>query len=258
MLIFFIIFLGLSFGSCASLLSYRLPLGENVLITRSKCPNCKNSLRLKNLFPVFSWAIQKGKCSFCNNKIHFRYPLIEITTALSFLGIFLIYGININAAILSMVAFLLIIACITDFEHYIVPDSIHIALAITGILWAWQNNYTIYNYLISPAIAICFGLIIKYGYIFIRNKDGLGTGDIKFFAIVAIFIGIENFPIFLLISGILGTIHGLVWQRITKSKIFPFIPALAIAFFFCLLIPNFFGTLWESDLILTNLLLSNF
>ena len=84
-----IVVLGLCMGSFVTMASYRFALEEekikDLLFKRSHCVKCKNELGVKNLIPVFSWMFQKGKGSFCQNKISIRYPLIEIFSAISFL-----------------------------------------------------------------------------------------------------------------------------------------------------------------------------
>ncbi len=91
----FIGILGLVFGSFFTFLFYRLRAGEPWLwgdeAKRSKCPSCGTILSVRDLIPVLSWAINKGRCRYCNTPISIRYPLIEITTAAIFLLIYSIY-----------------------------------------------------------------------------------------------------------------------------------------------------------------------
>ena len=48
-----------------------------VFMGRSECPKCKNTLSWKELFPLFSWILQNGKCKNCKTKIPQFYPLTE-------------------------------------------------------------------------------------------------------------------------------------------------------------------------------------
>lgn len=45
---------------------------------RSYCPNCKHSLWIKDLFPIFSYLFAGGKCNYCKQKISIRYPIYEL------------------------------------------------------------------------------------------------------------------------------------------------------------------------------------
>lgn len=70
--------LGLCFGSFASVLSARLPIGQNFVNSRSKCTVCGHVLSYKDLIPVMSFLMLKGKCRYCSARIAFRYIILEV------------------------------------------------------------------------------------------------------------------------------------------------------------------------------------
>jgi len=94
MIILLIIF-GLIFGSFGSVLIYRLDKIrdqntlkiqiKSILIWRSCCPKCKNTLWIQDLFPIFSFLMHRGRCRFCDQKISKIYPILEIRSACVFL-----------------------------------------------------------------------------------------------------------------------------------------------------------------------------
>lgn len=51
---------------------------------RSRCPKCKNNLSWRELVPVASFFIQKGKCVKCGLPISWQYPLVELGTGIVF------------------------------------------------------------------------------------------------------------------------------------------------------------------------------
>ena len=53
----------------------------NLLVPRSRCPQCKTMIRSVENIPVFSYLLQKGKCRHCQASIPLQYPLVELTTA---------------------------------------------------------------------------------------------------------------------------------------------------------------------------------
>ena len=61
--------LGNIFGSFLSLVSYRLPLGQDIIYARSQCPKCHYKLRIRNLIPILSWLYFKGKCVIVKNQL---------------------------------------------------------------------------------------------------------------------------------------------------------------------------------------------
>jgi prepilin signal peptidase PulO-like enzyme (type II secretory pathway) len=213
------------------MISYRLPL-KNASIFKKKrsfCPKCKHILEWKSLIPVLSYLLQKGKCRYCKSKIPIRYLLIELVTIAIFSLIYLAFGLNFNSAILFILATLLITLIVTDLEHYIIPDSIQILLLINALIYVMYNDISLLHNLLSGILYASIGAALYYSFLKIIHKEALGFGDIKFMGIAGIFLGYNEISTFLLLSGLIGTIFGLIWTKLTKSKAFPFGPALATA-----------------------------
>ena len=55
-----------------------------IVIARSKCPKCGHGIRAHENIPVLSYLLLRGKCSACKARISFRYPLVELITAVLF------------------------------------------------------------------------------------------------------------------------------------------------------------------------------
>ena len=85
---------GLLFGSFFTLAIYRIPRHEDIVKTRSYCPNCKHKLWFFECFPFLSYVSTVGRCRYCNKPISIRYPLIELATGFSFLLIYLLFGFS--------------------------------------------------------------------------------------------------------------------------------------------------------------------
>ncbi|MBL6784816.1 MAG: prepilin peptidase [Rickettsiales bacterium] len=222
--------LGTFFGSFASVLGYRLPMKQPIGWTRSKCRNCNQTLGFITLLPIISYILQKGKCKYCHSKICISYPFIEIFCGLLFLFICLKSGFNITGFIWTATFFSLFVASYLDIRTFEVPLKFQAILIFLAFWYGYENGFDKNELLINPLLIYFSGLILKFSYYFIRKRDGLGMADINLAFIVTIFIGIENFPYFLLLSGLLGTIFGLIWQKLYKQDIFPFFPSLSIAF----------------------------
>ncbi|MEA2092623.1 MAG: prepilin peptidase, partial [Patescibacteria group bacterium] len=82
-LIFFIFLLGVFIGSFLNCLIYRLEIGDKPE-GRSYCPKCKKTLKVKDLVPVFSYILLKGRCRYCGERISIQYPLVELSTGVLF------------------------------------------------------------------------------------------------------------------------------------------------------------------------------
>ncbi|MEN6462154.1 MAG: prepilin peptidase, partial [Syntrophomonas sp.] len=122
-MIFFILVTGLLIGSFINVIIFRLPRGESVVSPGSRCPDCQHSLNAQDLIPIFSYLWLKGKCRYCRHPISFRYPLVEIITAISFALIYLEYGFifyTISGWLLSVI---LIASAVIDINEGIIPDK---------------------------------------------------------------------------------------------------------------------------------------
>ncbi len=234
----FILFCGLAFGSFVTCASYRLPLEQDIVSKPSYCPSCNTKLGFKDLWPVLSWAFSHGKCRHCAAKISARYPLIEITTAAAFLFIYANYGFTLQTLILCLTAVALMVMIVADLEHYIIPDIVHIVLLPLALFYRFATET------FSPDILWAFFLMtglalgLHYGYSALRKRPMLGFGDVKFFAIVGVWLDVSAIPVFLFMAGMLGVLLGIIWRLLGKGEVFPFGPALALALFICLVYPD--------------------
>lgn len=68
------------------------------------------------------------------------------------------------------------------------------------------------------------------------GRRALGMGDVKFFGVAGLWLGLSNLAIFCIFSGVFGVILGLFWKKMTKEDRFPFGPALILSFFVLLLL----------------------
>jgi leader peptidase (prepilin peptidase) / N-methyltransferase len=126
--------LGAAVGSFLNVCIYRLPLDLSVNEPRrSFCPSCKKPILWHQNIPVLSWLFLRGKCANCGSKIAFRYPAVELLTALLFLAVWLAFPWQIAVAYWLFLA-LLIVATFIDFEHFIIPDEVTIGGAMAGVL----------------------------------------------------------------------------------------------------------------------------
>ncbi len=94
------------------MLAYRLPRGMSIIAPRSHCPQCKTTLGVLDLIPVFSWLAFKGRCRHCGVKISSRYIMIELAVSLSFAVVTVLVGFSAWLA----VPYALIVAATTAYS----------------------------------------------------------------------------------------------------------------------------------------------
>lgn len=101
--------------------------------------------------------------------------------------------------------------------------------------------------IVSRAVLEAQGSVLtnKYGFLYLRNKDGLGLGDVKLLFGVGIWLASSAaFVPFLFFSGMLGVLCGLGWRWLGRGAQFPFGPALAIALLMCVVWPESVQQFW--------------
>ncbi len=131
--------LGACIGSFLNVVIYRLPREDCQVHkpTRSFCPNCKDQIPWYLNIPVFSWLFLLGKCRNCKLPISWRYPGIELLTAVFFVWIWVTFG-SVPTWPLAVSYWIMISIFISatfiDFELMIIPDELTIGGTIVGIL----------------------------------------------------------------------------------------------------------------------------
>ncbi len=240
--VFIVVVVGLCFGSLNTLLIYRLPLSKPVGMVRSACPVCRTPLRAADLLPLFSWLLTRGRCRHCHAAVHWRYPVTELVTALVFLLVWRFHGLTPEGALIALLGSQLLVLCVIDFEHRIIPDALQVTIGATGVAYGVMTTMHLSEMLGGMLVGALIGLVLQYGFRYATGKDGLGTGDVKFMAAAGIWLGLSPLVTFLFYSGVLGVASALLWRMIHPDPRFPFGPALALSLFLLVMYPA--SALW--------------
>jgi leader peptidase (prepilin peptidase) / N-methyltransferase len=248
MIYLFSFIIGSFVGSFLNCLIYRIEVGDSFVKGRSYCPNCKKNIEPKDLIPIVSFFILKGRCRNCSEKISFRYPLIEVITGIVF--VFIIYSQRdylltfnglIEAIFLLIIFSLMIVITVYDFKHFIIPDGA--TISIIGATLAWHLflvlNKTVFLSNILPFIFSGLAVSGFFLLIFIISKGNwIGFGDVKLAIFIGLFLGFPNVLVGLFLSFTLGAILGIGLILVRKKKLgseIPFAPFLilgtSLAFF---------------------------
>jgi prepilin signal peptidase PulO-like enzyme (type II secretory pathway) len=230
---------GLVVGSFVTLASYRIPRDLPIGAGRSRCASCGTNLGLAALVPVLSWIFQKGRCRYCRAPISIRYPLTECLQALLFLAVYSVYDLTLPALFLTLMTVCLMLMIVVDIEWQIIPDEVQIAMLLFGSAFHGVSGTPVSSVFSGFASGALLGLVLYYGYGWLRKREMLGFGDVKFLMIAGIWMAsVEAWPPFLFYAGLLGIVTGLLWKLLKKGEHFPFGPALAAALLLMLLTPS--------------------
>lgn len=183
----FVFLLGLLFWSFATVLITRWHTKEQgIIFWRSKCPKCHHTLSWYELIPLFSYALQWGKCRKCKTHIPFFYPLAEMTMGMIFLLVTFVYMRNIGYELggqyilLLFVWFITWVYVLSDILYMEIPDEImtpgicwYFVLLITGFFYEpitsifFDRNSLSENYAAFVADHLSSALIL-YSFLFIQ------------------------------------------------------------------------------------------
>jgi prepilin signal peptidase PulO-like enzyme (type II secretory pathway) len=136
--------LGAILGSFANVCIWRLPRGESIAWPPSHCVHCQGQLKPWHLVPILSWVFLGGKCAMCGGRISFRYPVVEMASALLFGAIGWQWGISLLTLRYCILTLALVISVGTDLSHQEIPDQVSLgASAILGLIalvtLSWGN-----------------------------------------------------------------------------------------------------------------------
>lgn len=219
---------GLIFGSFFNVVGLRVPNGTLFTQQRSYCDTCQRTLSWKELIPVWSFAIQKGKCRTCSESIAPIYPLMEFTTGLLFALTYFQFGWSPKTILGLLLISLVIPVTVADITYRRIPNKI--LLFFTPLFIIYQllfSTITIGNALLGALAAFILLLLILF-----LSRGGMGVGDLKYLTVLGFVFGLKGFLLLFFLSTVYGTMGGLVTMKVQngdKKMMIPFGPYIGLA-----------------------------
>ena len=253
----FLFVFGLTWGSFLNVLIFRYNPNQKfdflkIIFGRSRCPYCKKKLLKRDLIPILSFLLLKGKCRFCQRRISFIYPSVEFICGLFTPLVFVKTYPNFISFLLWFLIFsTLTVLSFVDLKFLCVPDQLlNFFFLLSLILVFFQNPSSHYFWNILPQFkikilnhflgAIIFGLPL---WVFSRKTKEklLGFGDVKAITASGFLFGwpkaILVFNLSFLLGGIGALISMLFFKKNLHSKL-PFLPFLALGIFLTFFLEN--------------------
>jgi leader peptidase (prepilin peptidase) / N-methyltransferase len=232
MLVVVSIMFGAIVGSFLNVCIIRLPKGESIIIPGSHCPQCNHPIKFYDNFPLISYLLLGGKCRYCKRSISAQYPLVEGTTAISSLLLFLKWGLSLSYFFYFSFVAALIIITVIDLYHQIIPDVISIPGIGVGLLGALIiPHITFFNSLLGILLGGGSLFVVATLYQWFFKREGMGGGDVKLLAMIGAFLGWDAVILTILLSSLIGSITGIIIM-VLKGKDFkyaiPFGPFLSL------------------------------
>lgn len=176
---------GLVVGSFVNVVIHRVPRSESIVWPASHCPKCGETIPPRDNVPLLSYALLRGRCRSCHERISARYPVVEALTGILFGAAAYRFGVSLQlVSALVLIGVLIALAGI-DLEHQLLPNTIVGPAAIIGFaLSVLANPSEWWVYLLSAAAlaGALFALAILY-------SGGMGMGDVKMGGMLGLFLG---------------------------------------------------------------------
>ncbi|AGA69872.1 type 4 prepilin peptidase 1 [Desulfitobacterium dichloroeliminans LMG P-21439] len=222
--------LGIIIGSFLNVVIYRLPRGESVVFPGSHCTSCGHHLRPWELIPILSFLFLKGRCSLCQTKISWRYPLLELLNGV--LYFFATWQDNTGSILQLVINFyflstLLVLAAI-DWDTFRLPDLFTLPLLVIGIVVGFASPHGLSGW---ESLGTALGVGGVFWLIAWSYPQGMGFGDVKLIAGLGAFFGVPEIFIAIFIASFVGSIVGLAmisFQMRTFRDQIPFGPYLVL------------------------------
>ncbi len=196
-------------GSFLNVCVYRLPLRKSVVWPASACPHCGRRLSWYENVPVFSFLALRGRCRTCGAAIGWRYPVIELLTAVMFGAAWWYYGPGVLLASRLVFGCALIVLFAIDLEHHLLPNAMTLPGIVVGVLFSFFTEPGWQASLIGVLLGGGVLFLIAETYYRIRHEEGLGMGDVKMLAMVGAFVGWKLTLVTLMAASFAGTIVSL-------------------------------------------------
>jgi leader peptidase (prepilin peptidase)/N-methyltransferase len=242
--------LALSMGSFLNVVIVRLPrmllepedYKMNLALPASHCPSCQKSIHWFDNIPIFSFLALRGQCRHCQQKISFRYPLVEILTLFCSVLVAFQFGFTIKTLAALGLSCALVALSFIDWEKMLLPDVITLPILWLGLLC---NVFGIFTTPTSAILGAAAGYLILWSVYWLfklfTGKEGMGYGDFKLLAMLGAWLGWQALPFIILISSTLAASIGfalMLFKSYSKNTPIPYGPFLAIAGFIALLYGN--------------------
>ena len=230
----FMFLFGATVGSFLNVCIYRLPKEESLIKSNSHCMKCGTPILRRDLIPIVSWCMLRGKCRACGEPISPRYTVVELLNAIGWVLISLHFDIissfsmMIHTVLCCLVFSALLVVFFMDWDTQLISTPVVIfigALAIPDILLGPSFMGIEFRFMIIGLFTTSLPLLL----IFLISKGrAMGLGDVYLMAAAGLFLGWQRGLVALFVGIIAGAVAGLIHKARGGDSAFAFGPWLSI------------------------------
>ena len=234
-------------GSFLAIVVDRMPRGESILWPGSHCRSCKTRLRVVDLLPILSFALNRGRCRYCKAAV----PPWHLYMELAALGLALLAltlgGSVASIALSALILWLLLALASCDLLWFRLPNILSATLVLAALAWAGLTQtgripppphpllpHSLGEALIGGVIGAAIFWLIRICYQHLRGRAGLGLGDVKLMAGLGALCGPWLLAHLMLLAALMALAGAVIGARrgaraLKASRALPFGTALCTA-----------------------------
>jgi leader peptidase (prepilin peptidase) / N-methyltransferase len=194
---------GLAIGSFLNVVAVRVPLRRSVVHPGSACMSCAAPLAWYDNIPVLSYLFLRGRCRSCSATIPWKYPFVELATALLIGACVLAFGLSAYAAVAAFFCATLVGVSVTDLERRIIPNRI-VLPATAVVLLAQTALIQSPEWALGAVGASLFLFLAALAY-----PAGMGMGDVKLALLLGAMLG-RTVPVAMMIAMVAALVPAIV------------------------------------------------
>lgn len=207
---------GLFFGSFLNAWILRVHEGSSILKGRSRCSSCDKALLWRDLIPIVSFFLLRGRCRWCHTLISRQYPLVEAWMGIAFFVIRQWYENDWMAAgSMLFVLFFLTFVFVSDLRFMEIPLQATIAPAGIFFLFSAVREPKMIMPMVIGSCSIAGFFLLQY---LVSRGQWIGLGDVWFGVFMGVVLGSVN---------LMAVFFGLVMSYLLGA-----LAALSMLFFF--------------------------
>jgi leader peptidase (prepilin peptidase)/N-methyltransferase len=226
---------GLALGSFVNVCISRLPAHRSIVRPASHCPHCKTPIAMRDNIPLLSFALLRGRCRSCQRLISWRYPLVEVAIAGLTVACILFFDLSLDGVAGAVFCAFMVALAVCDAETLRLPDALTVPLIGLGILYRFSDGLTQrLHHSVSEglrygltlglrgaisAVATALGLLLlRWLYVLLRKRQGMGLGDVKLAAGIAAWLGARQMLVVFFVAVVSGALVTLTLLALARRK----------------------------------------
>jgi leader peptidase (prepilin peptidase)/N-methyltransferase len=191
-------------GSFLGVLALRLPERRPIAWSRSSCDTCGHTLAARDLVPLASYLVLRGRCRYCGNQIGWSAPGMELAA----LAVAVWAGFYTSGWVLAVscvLGWMLLLLAVIDWRVQLLPDVLTLPLLIIGFAVSlFIAPQSLRDHAIGAVAGFVLLALAAWAYHRLRKREGLGLGDAKLLAALGAWVAWQGLPTILLLGSMLG------------------------------------------------------